>query len=834
MAEVTVITNDNSAWTDTGSAIFWSVATNWLNLGNSLSSDADNRYLRFIEFLYTGGSAGRIRLRLSDSPTTDTGQDDLSDQMEMSGSITFTATNGDSVTVTGIGDASEPYQWTPSNSADVVVFANTLRGLADRTLIILFNDNFNQPPVISNLVANPMIVASGGDIALTADVTDPNMDMVSYSWRANPDLGTFADASAKDTTWTAPTSSFDRSVMLTLTASDPLESSTASVGVIVQGTPRVVIPSPYCVLVDVNNDGGYALDIYPGAAALTFSAGASGARREGIAAKAGILRCRLNNSNGFYQRTDLENKPIRVRRNGLYLWGGVIDDVQDKALRGTRRELIISALGRMTAIGGNVQFDISESGDIPASQAVGELTGVTGIELTTQEVNDWSVDAGDDILQELRAIQDSSGTRVYEDLQGDLQLAGQGVTDLLDVTLADDGALAGDRRSRWMRRETPNSSIINAVVIDGTKYTDSDSVDEYGEILHPSDFEFAVAAEADTIAADIFSLYAEPPSLYKASYLLENLVGATNQNDLLSRLFYGNESLLSVRFEGDVELAEIIHAKHNVMRGERHIIELMLRGRSSTGIDLTLNTYWERDVGYFAQLPPTSADGARIITGHKIQYREAGTQAWTDAVSSETGLAVNDTFTVPTANEEYDVRLVAISASGDEQTTPTETLRALAVEPRYQQGTAGTLPRLYNNRNYRLYTDKILSGATSLRIIGFDWQSRQATWPEGWVAGFYASRSGYAAPRGEPGTAQANANFNNYAVPITQTITYSANLLSTLPFQQPISTILPASVDGGAQLRFRPIFHAAGATLDDGERGLWTPWLTTSDITVTY
>ena len=61
--------------------------------------------------------------------------------MEQNGTIKLTASNGDTLTLTGISDATEPYQWSPSNIAAVRTFATTLNGLTDRSLTVVFNDN---------------------------------------------------------------------------------------------------------------------------------------------------------------------------------------------------------------------------------------------------------------------------------------------------------------------------------------------------------------------------------------------------------------------------------------------------------------------------------------------------------------------------------------------------------------------------------------------------------------------------------------------------------------------------------------------------------------------
>ena len=99
--------------------------------------------------------------------------------MENSGTITIVASNGDSLTVTGISDSSEPYVWNPSNIADVNTFANTLQGLADQSLTVTFNDNavVNTAEVIAAAAAGVPTVAAQvrTSLALTlADIAIPD------------------------------------------------------------------------------------------------------------------------------------------------------------------------------------------------------------------------------------------------------------------------------------------------------------------------------------------------------------------------------------------------------------------------------------------------------------------------------------------------------------------------------------------------------------------------------------------------------------------------------------------------------------------------------------
>ena len=123
-----------------------------IDLGTTLSINGTTRlWLQELSLRHTAGSQstqGRINISLVTS-RTDTAfrrlGPDFSTQMEQHGTITFEASDGDTVVVTGIIEtdipATEPYAWIPSNAADVAAFATHVTGLTDKTLTITFNDN---------------------------------------------------------------------------------------------------------------------------------------------------------------------------------------------------------------------------------------------------------------------------------------------------------------------------------------------------------------------------------------------------------------------------------------------------------------------------------------------------------------------------------------------------------------------------------------------------------------------------------------------------------------------------------------------------------------------
>ena len=157
MASVTV-TIPNSNWLSltTISLLQWDAPSNSLvPLGTSLSSDgATNMFLG--RLIFPRISTAELQLRFAPSQTVEESEagPEFSTQMEMHGTMVFTASDGSSVTITGISDSTEPYRWIPNNIAEVNTFANTLRSLFDRSLTITFDDNATVAPSFADDTGN--------------------------------------------------------------------------------------------------------------------------------------------------------------------------------------------------------------------------------------------------------------------------------------------------------------------------------------------------------------------------------------------------------------------------------------------------------------------------------------------------------------------------------------------------------------------------------------------------------------------------------------------------------------------------------------------------------
>ena len=71
---------------------------------------------------------------------------DLLPAFEATGRIIFEASDGETLEVIANADMTEPYQWVPTNSAEVIAFANHVRGLTDHNATLTLTDDPPGPP----------------------------------------------------------------------------------------------------------------------------------------------------------------------------------------------------------------------------------------------------------------------------------------------------------------------------------------------------------------------------------------------------------------------------------------------------------------------------------------------------------------------------------------------------------------------------------------------------------------------------------------------------------------------------------------------------------------
>ena len=108
---------------------------NRVSIGTVFSSDGGTQTLDLVTVAYTNG---RVHLRILQADS------DFTDSFEATGRIIFEATDGETLEVMiANADMSEPYSWLPTNSAQVIAFANHIRNLdfADRNPTLTLTDD---------------------------------------------------------------------------------------------------------------------------------------------------------------------------------------------------------------------------------------------------------------------------------------------------------------------------------------------------------------------------------------------------------------------------------------------------------------------------------------------------------------------------------------------------------------------------------------------------------------------------------------------------------------------------------------------------------------------
>ena len=119
------------------------------SLGSALSQDGSTTlYLAVLGLFRSGAQRGQIFMQLASSQSqspTEAGPD-FSNQVKTQGSIVIRASDGRSLTVTGISDRTEPYTWTPTNLEELVSFANHVAGLGNKTVSVTVSDGSTSEP----------------------------------------------------------------------------------------------------------------------------------------------------------------------------------------------------------------------------------------------------------------------------------------------------------------------------------------------------------------------------------------------------------------------------------------------------------------------------------------------------------------------------------------------------------------------------------------------------------------------------------------------------------------------------------------------------------------
>ena len=113
--------------------------TDEVSLGSTFALSGTEQTLQRAQ-LFFAGLPGQVSISIEDVS-------DFTAAFEATGRIIFTASDDETLEVMiADADMTEPYQWVPTNSAEVIAFANHVRGLSDQTATLTLTDD---PPVVN-------------------------------------------------------------------------------------------------------------------------------------------------------------------------------------------------------------------------------------------------------------------------------------------------------------------------------------------------------------------------------------------------------------------------------------------------------------------------------------------------------------------------------------------------------------------------------------------------------------------------------------------------------------------------------------------------------------
>ena len=179
MASVAVALTNASV--DSGQ-ISW---TDDVSLGTVFSLSGSEQTLDILRLWYEGTAAGQVQIFLLGD------NERFTTAFEATGRFILTASDGETLEVIGVGgDMSEPYQWRPTNSDEIIAFASHVVGLTDRNATLTLTDDPVSPTTIDHAVdavsASWVFDLPEPEVTHTAHVpTDHAVDASAASWVFN-------------------------------------------------------------------------------------------------------------------------------------------------------------------------------------------------------------------------------------------------------------------------------------------------------------------------------------------------------------------------------------------------------------------------------------------------------------------------------------------------------------------------------------------------------------------------------------------------------------------------------------------------------------------------
>ena len=171
---------------------------------------------------------------------------------------TAPATEGDQTLVLLVAD-----NHGASASVSIVIHvASTGGGQAD------VNVNFNNSPVVTDLLAAPGHLVLGSPTSLTVTASDADGDALSYAWTSTCTSGVFSNTTAPATSFTLPAVATDTSCDLVVTVSDGRGGSTT-------GQTTLLVGQPAAVGVPVIADAGQSAFVISSGGSVTLTVAAT-------------------------------------------------------------------------------------------------------------------------------------------------------------------------------------------------------------------------------------------------------------------------------------------------------------------------------------------------------------------------------------------------------------------------------------------------------------------------------------------------------------------------------------------------------------------------------
>ena len=176
------------------------------SLGSLFDANGEEQELSLVD-LNNANPPGRVRISITGTNNR------FTPEFEASGRFTFTASDGESVTVMlANADMTEIYQWTPANSVEVTAFVLHVKGLADQTgTITLTGEGTATPPEsvsFSGEAGDPTLdinarvipPAAPLSVSFSAEAGDPTLTIDARAISADPPIAAAFGMEAGDAT----------------------------------------------------------------------------------------------------------------------------------------------------------------------------------------------------------------------------------------------------------------------------------------------------------------------------------------------------------------------------------------------------------------------------------------------------------------------------------------------------------------------------------------------------------------------------------------------------------------------------------------------------------